>query len=71
MHIYTIQHTSSIANLLLIFCYLLVNSNTGTGDLVTWPSICKLFESMEYTNAQIIQQGVTPIDAFTKIRLYC
>ena len=26
---------------------------------------------MKYTNAWFIQQGVTPIDAFTNIRLYC
>ena len=50
---------------------MLVSSNTGTSDLVTWPSKCKLVESMEYTNACFIQQGVTPIDAFTDIRLYC
>ena len=45
--------------------------SSKTTDLVTWPLKHKLAESMEYTNAWFIQQGVTPVDSFGSIRLYC
>ena len=38
---------------------MLVSSNMGTSDLVTWPSKWKLVESMEYTNGWYIQQGIS------------
>ena len=43
----------------------------GTADLVTFPLKRKLVESMEYSDAWFIQQGIRPIESLTHVRLYC
>ena len=34
--------------------------NTGTTDLVTWPLKSNLVESIQYTDAWLMEQGVRP-----------
>ena len=38
---------------------------------MTWPLKRKLVESMEYTDAWFIQQGVRPIESSTHVTFYC
>ena len=53
------------------FSQLSASSNTASFTLVSWSLNRKLVESLECTNARLLQESVRSIEGLTEVSLYC